>query len=491
MPSSIESFAPPAVWKLFAGMSAVPRPSKKEDRIRAHMTEVAKSLGLSVKQDKPGNLLIEVPATKGHERAAPLLLQGHLDMVCEKNSDVQHDFDREGIKLVMDKTKDGKPVVRADGTTLGADNGIGVCLALAAASSPDVVHGPLEILLTFDEEAGMTGAKNVEPGFFKSRRMINLDSEEDDTIYIGCAGGTDVNLLFEASPAPIEGGLKAARLSVSGLRGGHSGGDIHLNRGNAIKVLAQTLVDSGVETIQIVEIVGGSKRNAIPREASALLLGSAGAIELLRASAKKVQAQTIADNAEEKCVIKLEESKLPSAALSTHDSRRIIQALAALPSGVLGVFPDIPGLVQTSNNVSTIEMTAFGGKPTIIVGCLARSASEVQMERINQQIASIGRLAAAHIETANEYPGWNPDIHSPTLKVCQEIYKRVFKHEAKVTAIHAGLECGIIGRRVGGMDMVSFGPTITGAHSPDERVYVESVAKIWEYLKAVLAELAR
>lgn len=488
MSANIESLQPSLVWQIFSGIAAVPRPSKQEERIRAHVKQFAESKGLKVREEAIGNLIIDVPATKGHESAPITVLQGHLDMVCEKNSGTAHDFDKEGIKLLTAKdAKSGEPIVRADGTTLGADNGMGVALALAAAVDPSVVHGPLEILLTIDEEAGMSGAKALTPQSFKGKRLINLDSEEDDAIYIGCAGGCDTNLTWRMKTGPVDSGLESCRVFVEGLRGGHSGGDIHEGRGNAIKLLGRVLLKGG-EGLRVATIDGGSKRNAIPREAHAEVAGVSGFIKLIENAAKLVEQEARADSYEAGVRIRVEKSKVENAA-GAEDTRALLSAVAALPSGVLGMHPKVPNLVQTSNNVSTIE-TQSGSGMEIMIGCLSRSSSASRLEETKLQLAAIGRLSGAAIENGNEYPGWEPDIDSPLLAKCKSVYERLFREAPKVLAIHAGLECGIIGQRVGKMEMVSFGPHITGAHSPDEQVYVDSVAKSWKYLQAVLAELA-
>ncbi len=490
MAQSIESLQPPLVWQIFAGMAAVPRPSKHEERIRAHVKQFAESKGLKVREEQIGNLIIEVPATKGHDSAPITVLQGHLDMVCEKNSGTAHDFDKEGIKLLIDKEqKTGEPIVRADGTTLGADNGMGVALALAAALDPAVVHGPLEILLTIDEEAGMSGAKALTPQSFKGRRMINLDSEEDDAIYIGCAGGCDTNLTWRLGLSAKGDSAESCRVIVEGLRGGHSGGDIHQGRGNAIKLLGRVLSRIGSDGLRIASIVGGSKRNAIPREAHAELLGPGGITAQLQKAASAIEQEAKADSFEPQVRIRVEKAEIDKAA-SAEQSAALLAAIAALPSGVLGMHPKVPELVQTSNNVSTVETKPAGGTIDVVIGCLSRSSSNSRLDETKRQLAAIGILAGATIEIGNEYPGWEPDLDSPTLAKCKGVYERLFGHPPKVLAIHAGLECGIIGQRVGKMDMVSFGPHITGAHSPDELVYVNSVAKSWKYLQSVLAELA-
>ena len=486
MPSEIESLEPKAVWRFFSGLAAVPRPSKQEQKIRAHVKQLAESLKFKVREDSVGNLLIEVPATKGREGAPPTLLQGHLDMVCEKNSGTKHDFDHDPIRLVLDKAADGKQIVRADGTTLGADNGIGVALALAAATDPASVHGPLEILCTIDEEAGMSGAKAITAGFFKGRRMLNLDSEEDDAIYIGCAGGTDTTLIWTLPTSSLPAGAEVCRITVAGLKGGHSGCDIHLNRGSAIGLLVQCL--QAVSTPQLASIEGGSKRNAIPREAAATIAGPKGLAARLTDATKAIQAEAIA-NGEANCEIKV--SPAPSSpAISVEDTRLVLDAIAASPHGVLAVVPDIPGLVQTSNGTTTINSAGSSGSLRIEVGCLSRSSSKSDMNAALRKIAAVARLAGAQAECANEYPGWSPNVNSPTLAVCKKAYSRVFDHSPRIASIHAGLECGIIGEAVGGMDMVSFGPNISGAHSPDERVDVASVGRMYRYLLAVLADLA-
>lgn len=495
--SQIETLEPKPVWRFFAGMTAVPRSSKSETKIRAYVRDAAAKRGLTVHEDEIGNIVIDVPATAGHENAPITVLQGHLDMVCEANSGTDVDFDNDPIRPLIDVDKrSGETIVRADGTTLGADNGIGVAMAFAAATEPDVIHGPLELLCTIDEEAGMSGAKGLTPDSFKGRRLINLDSEEDDAIYIGCAGGADVTLRWQLTTQPLRAEAEVCRVTVAGLRGGHSGGDIHLNRANAIKLLARTLRGADLDHLHLATINGGSMRNAIPREASAVLAGPAGAADALRRSADIVQRETIDAAGEAKCKVRVEMLSANDAArvASDDDSRRVLDALAALPSGVLAVVPEIAGLVQTSNNVSTISSTspsAAGSTLDVEVGCLSRSSSATQVRATIRQISAIGRLGGAAVELGNDYPGWEPNFDSATLATCRQVYEQLFGEAPGVTAIHAGLECGIIGERIGGMDMVSFGPRIEGAHSPDERVYVASVQKSWKLLKAVLAELAR
>ncbi len=491
MTTTLETLEPKLIWKLFRGLSAVPRPSKHEEKIRAHLRDLAKEHGLSFCEDDAGNLVITVPASSGHEHAPITVLQAHVDMVCEKNSDTEHDFDNEGIHLVLDTDAAGETIVRGSGTTLGADNGIGVAMALAAALDDSVVHGPLEILLTTDEEAGMTGAKALTPQSFKGRRMLNLDSEEDDALYIGCAGGCDTNLTWTLTPEQTDGTGETAAILVSGLRGGHSGCDIQENRANAIKLLTQVWLRSGVDGLRLGEASGGSKRNAIPREAHAIVYGPTGMTAALTESAAKVANDARDASREPDATIVVRSAEPPAHALNAADSARVLAAWAALPQGVLGTNPSVPGLVQTSNNVSTMSITLPNtGEGRVAVGCLSRSSSVYWNSVTLAQVAAAGRLAGAVVTTDNEYPGWEPNIDSALLATTRRVYEKLFGSTPEVAAIHAGLECGIIGKLVGEMDTVSFGPRIEGAHSPDERVYPESVVKSWSLLRAVLADLA-
>lgn len=493
--SGVTQLEPTTVWECFAGIAAVPRPSKSEQKIRAHVRALAEQHKLKVREDRIGNLVVEVPATPGHEKAPVTVLQGHLDMVPEKNSGTAHDFEKDPIRLVVDRDPaDGRQIVRAEGTTLGADNGIGVALAFAAATSPEVVHGPLELLLTCDEEMGMTGAKALTPDFFRGRRMLNLDSEEDDAIYIGCAGGMDTVLTWRLPILPRKSGEEACRVTVSGLRGGHSGGDIHENRGNAIKLLVRTLLGANQSALRLATITGGSKRNAIPREATAVVCGPQGCLAAIQSSAGRVQAEAAAESYEPNVTIAVAAAPNEEApgAISADETHRLLLALCALPHGVIGMHPKVAGLVQTSNNVATISSAREGdGALKIEVGLLSRSSLQSLLHGVAAQLAAVGKLTGAEIQQGGEYPGWEPNVDSPLLATCRSVYERLFGHSPRVLAIHAGLECGIIGERVGKMDTVSIGPTIKGAHSPDERVYVESVQKSWKFLVAILAELAR
>ncbi|MBI5865648.1 MAG: beta-Ala-His dipeptidase [Planctomycetes bacterium] len=485
---TIETLQPQVVWKIFSGIAGVPRASKKEQRVRAHVRAFVEQHGLNAVEDRAGNLIVRVPASAGCENAPITILQAHLDMVCEKNTDTVFDFDTQGIRMRVESDREsGEPVVRAEGTTLGADNGIGVAMALAAAVSPELRRGPLELLLTVDEEAGMSGAKGLDASLLHGRRLLNLDSEEDDALYIGCAGGSDNSLIWEV---PLLGAAEAqaATVSISGLRGGHSGTEIHLNRGSAVKLLARLL--RTCDDVRIAALAAGSKRNAIPREARATVCGPAGLLDTLRTQAVRLQQEASSNNGEKECRIRVEPAPPAALAISSGSARTLLRTVLGLPHGVQAVIPDIPGMVETSNSVSTIQAAAEDGNLRVVVGCLSRSSSMAALASLGEQIRAVGELAGATVQQGNSYPGWQPNAKSPTLAVCRRVYERLFGGAPHVAAIHAGLECGLLGERVPGLDMVSFGPHITGPHSPAEQVFIRSVEKSWNYLRAVLAEIA-
>ena len=488
--SAIDSLEPRPVWQFFAGIAAVPRPSKKEERIRQHLSQVAQSFGWTTAIDAVGNLVAKVPASPGCEGAPTVVLQAHMDMVCEKNSDTVHDFDTEGIRLLVETDAHGKQIVRADGTTLGADNGIGVALAYAAGSVAGVVHGPLEILITVDEEEGMSGASGLDPAILTGKLMLNLDTEEDHSIYIGCAGGcfADYRLADRAEPLGDRGLYK---LVVKGLRGGHSGGDIHEGRGAATVLLARTLAAAGSE-FGLVAAQAGSKLNAIPREAWAVVAGAPELGEGLRQAAARLTAAGRAESFEPGLSIEVETVQDAEAGvLPVAASRRLLQLLLALPQGVIGMHPRIPSLVETSNNVATLKSRRDGQELVFEVGLLARSSAESRMDELVAKLEALAALSGSEVRFSSRYPGWAPNLDSKVLALCRQVHQQLFGSEPKVAAVHAGLECGILGERVEGLDMVSIGPRIEGAHSPDERVWVESVDKAWLYLKALLAALAQ
>lgn len=492
--SAIEKLEPRPVWRLFAGLSAVPRPSKKEERIREHLEQVAAANGWKTRVDAIGNLIVKVPASPGREDAPTVVLQAHMDMVTEKNSGTVHDFDKEGIRLVVDRDDAGETIVRADGTTLGADNGMGVALAFAAGSESEVVHGPLELLITVDEEEGMSGAANLDPTAIDGRLMLNLDTEEDHAIYIGCAGGCFADFSLRAAAEPLAG-RATFKVSVSGLRGGHSGGDIHEGRGAATLLLARTLDAAGAD-FAFVATQAGSKLNAIPREGWAVVAGDAALGGRLEKAAAKIAADGRAESYEPALEIRVEPADAQGAGaedgvLPAAASRRLLELVLALPQGVIGMHPRIPALVETSNNVATLSHRRDGVQLVFGIGLLLRSSAESRMDELVARLEALARLAGAEVVFNSRYPGWAPNLDSPVLAICRRVHQELFGKEPKVAAVHAGLECGILGERVPGLDMVSIGPRIEGAHSPDERVWVSSVGKSWDYLKALLAELAK
>lgn len=477
---------PKNVWKYFEELSAIPRPSKHEEAAGDWVVKVAEEHELKYKRDEVGNVVISVPATKGHEKAPGTVLQGHLDMVCEKNSGTEHDFMKDPIKLVLKGD-----TLTADGTTLGADNGIGVAMGLALIDEKEAVHGPLELLFTIDEETGLNGANGLKPRFLKGTRLLNLDSEEEGEIYVGCAGGIDTTLTFQVDRGERTHGQDAYTLHIGGLRGGHSGCDIQEGRGNANRCLARCLqaFEDASLPYGLAEINGGSKRNAIPREASALLYLDGKSVDKAGEIAKKLQATLREELKRVDAEVTITLSKASEAGLPplADGSRvRMVTFMMALPHGLISYSREIQGLVETSTNFATIETT----KGTFIFGTSQRSSVESQLDWAAQWIGAIGRSAGAKVIQSDGYPGWEPNLDSKLLAATLKTYNRIFKKEPTPKAIHAGLECGIIGSKYPGMDMVSLGPDITNVHSPDEAVSISSVERTYDFLLALLKDLA-
>jgi len=480
--SFVADFEPQAVWRHFDRILTIPRGSGDEGRMRDYVLQVAAARGLQHQVDGTGNLLVRVPASPGREQARTVVLQGHLDMVNEKDSDIAHDFDRDPIKPQLKGE-----YLTASGTTLGSDNGIGVATMLALMESDDMVHGPLELLFTIDEETGLTGASGLDASLLSGRTLLNLDSEEEDTLTVGCAGGADLGLELPVPAEPAPGGA-GLRVRLRGMHGGHSGVDIHLQRGNAVKLLARILHAAVHEQpFRIASLEGGNKHNAIPREAQAVLV-TEGDIAALRAA---LQAEFDAVKAEYAVAdagmtLELADAGGPAAAWSAEVSVHALHLLETLPHGVLAMSQDIEGLVETSTNLATVAVK----EDTLVIGTSSRSSVASALRSVQQRLRAIAHLAMAKVEERNGYPGWKPDMQSPLLGVVREAYGEVYGSEPQVGAIHAGLECGIIGEKVPGMDMISIGPQIEYPHSPAERVRVPSVARFWELLRAVLARLA-
>ncbi|MCC6738170.1 MAG: beta-Ala-His dipeptidase [Planctomycetia bacterium] len=484
MPSTYDQLEPRAVWKLFADIDRVPRGSGNETAVMAMLEKRAKALGHRTKRDKVGNLLISVPATKGREKSPTVVLQGHVDMVCEKNASSSHDFSKDPI---VPRVK-GEWVV-ADGTTLGADNAIGVSLALAAAEDPAVAHGPLEILLTVDEERGLTGAQKIAPAFVSGRTLINIDSEDDRTVTISCAGMQESLLEFEAPRARVAAGWKGLEVFVTGLKGGHSGLEINRNHGNAIRILARALLAGAAKTpLRIASVDGGNKRNAIPREAKAVVCVPAKGAAALKKAAESAVATIRAEEVagiDDGLEIRFADAA-PKDAWSEKDSARLSSLLGALPHGVVAMSATVPNFVESSTNLAVV---ATRGKKAEIC-CTSRSSVNSSLDQMALQHASIAALAGVKCRQAGRTPGWKPDPGSAVLGVVKAQYERVFGRPAEVVGVHAGLECGTLREKYPGLDAISFGPDIEGAHSPDERVRVESVGRIYRLLAAVLGAMA-
>ncbi len=488
MSSPLDKLEPRLVWKHFDAIRQVPRPSKHEERIAEHVVGWGKSVGLATGRDATGNVLVKVPATPGHEKAPVIVLQGHLDMVPEKNSDVTFDFEKDAIqaRVVGD-------YVYATGTTLGADNGIGVATAMAVAEDPAVVHGPLELLFTVDEETGLTGATQLDPGLLSGRTLINLDTEEDAALYIGCAGGADTHAAFTVTREDALASTVPVRISVRGLRGGHSGVDIHENRGNALKFLVRTLAAvrrAGIE-FGIVSIAGGSKHNAIPREADAVVrvaTSSEGALRATVNEAARVLKEEFGeiDPGQRLECATLAELPENRKVFIRFDNERLLDALLACPHGVLAMSRAVPGLVETSNNLAVV--TTEGNAVSVVTS--SRSSVMPSLAATTEQVGAAFRLGGAEVEHLEGYPGWKPNPNSIVLNRALAVYEREFGDKPAVKAIHAGLECGLIGEKYPGMDMVSMGPQIESPHSPDERVQISTVGRFYRLLSETLKELA-
>ena len=482
--NAIADLNPKILWQRFYEISQVPRPSKKEEKIRVFLKNLLKELKTEFKEDKVGNIIAYVPASKGYEKAPTVVLQGHIDMVCEKNKDKKFDFENDPIQL---KKVDGW--ITADGTTLGSDNGIGVAAALAVITDTDVIHPPLELLFTVDEETGLTGANNLEKGTLKGKTLLNMDSEEDGAFYVGCSGGVDTlgsfKIEYEKSPT----GYKVYELMVTGLKGGHSGLDINTGRANGIKQLGRILNSIKTFNVKIASIDGGSLRNAIPREAEAVLLiddKKVGEVEkTVREMEKKILNEFKTPDGGFKVILKTSDSNHANVFTDSF-SEKLIDTILALPHGVIAMSPDIEGLVETSTNLATIKI--LGDK--LVIGTSQRSSIDSAKDYIASSVASILKLAGAEVELGDGYPGWKPNLDSELLKISKDVFKKLFNTEPEIKAIHAGLECGILESKNPGMDMISFGPTIMGAHSPDEKIKIETVEKFYNLLKGILKRLS-
>lgn len=479
----VSDLDPQALWRHFDHILTIPRGSGEEGAMRAYVLAVAERAGCAHRTDGVGNVVVSKPASAGRSGQATTILQSHLDMVNEKNSATVHDFGKDPIRPVRDGA-----FLRADGTTLGSDNGIGVAAMLAVLEDKTLAHGPLELLFTVDEERGLTGASGLEAGLLSGSRLINLDSEEEGILTVGCAGGANSELVLDLTSAPVAAGSTALRITLAGLKGGHSGVDIHLQRGNALKLLARAVLAGG-STPRFAEFGGGDKTNAIPRESSALVVVPEADAAAFKAAAL-AELKAIEDEyrpAEPGFTYAVTEADAPAAAWDAATSTLVLRLANALPHGVLAMSYDIPGLVETSTNLARIRVEA-DGKLHLIASNRSSVASALTYTR--RRVRAIGELAGAQVTELDGYPGWKPNVHSPLLEIVKKAHVEALGFEPKVGAIHAGLECGIIGEKRPGLDMISIGPTIQFPHSPDERVEIDTVGRFWGLLTKTLAALA-
>jgi dipeptidase D len=485
MSTAIRNLAPKEVWNMFADLNAVPRPSNKEARVIQFIVDFGKNLSLETFVDKVGNVIIKKTATNGLEDRKTVVLQSHLDMVHQKNSDTIFDFDKEGIKMVVEGDW-----VTADGTTLGADNGLGVASIMAVLASTEIEHPNLEALFTIDEETGMTGAMGLESGVLKGAILLNLDTEEDNEIGMGCAGGVDITATGTYKEEEVSEDLIAFSISIKGLNGGHSGMDIIKGLGNANKIMNRLLFDGFTNFgLRISEINGGSLRNAIPRESFALVTIDKVSKEafLLETNALIQIIKEEFSSIEQNLHINIQETKHPDKVMELGVQEGFLKSIYAAFNGVYRMSPDIEGLVETSNNIARVIVK----NGQIKIGCLTRSSSETNKADLANSLKAAFELSGFDVELSGEYPGWQPNIKSEILDIVSNLYENLHGEKAKVEACHAGLECGILGQNYPEIDMVSFGPTIRGAHSPDERASISSTQKFWKFFIEILKNIPK
>ncbi|MDR2841390.1 MAG: aminoacyl-histidine dipeptidase [Paludibacter sp.] len=483
METDIRTLKPQALWNYFYGLTQVPRPSGKKEPIATHIANIGKSLGLETLRDEIGNVLIRKPATAGLENRKAVILQAHMDMVPQANSNINHNFETDTIKARID----GEWVTATD-TTLGADNGIGVAAALAVLAANDIPHPALEVFITVDEETGMFGAFGLQPNFLKGDILINMDSEDEGELYVGCAGGLDANIEFDYKQVPVPEGDVALKITLTGLKGGHSGVDIHLQRANANKLIFRFLKTAIAEyEARLASIEGGNLRNAIPREATAVITVPEDAVddvlEFVNSTTKLFRTEFA--GVDDDISLTVEQVALPAGLLPEEIQDDLINAVTICYNGVYRFIPELPSVVETSNNLAIIK--SDGEK--IEVKCLLRSSVESRKEELASMIESAFLLAGAKVSFSGAYPGWKPNLDSPILKKMQEIYNSKFGKDPKIMIIHAGLECGILGTHYPAMDMISFGPTIRYPHSPAEKVNIKTVEMFWDFLKETLKNI--
>ena len=477
--SEVRNLEPKSVWNHFEDLNATPRPSKKEERVIKFMEDFGDRLGLKTYTDPVGNVIIKKKATTGMEGRKTVVMQAHLDMVHQKNSDTEFDFNSEGIISYIDNDW-----LKAKGTTLGADNGMGVASIMAVLASKEIPHPAIEALFTIDEETGMTGAFELEQGILDGKILLNLDTEDDDEFSIGCAGGIDTNTFYEYNQVPAIVGSKGYRISITGLKGGHSGMDIHLGRGNANKLMNRLLFDTDQFGLRLAEIDGGSLRNAIPRESFSIIsiLDETYLKEFeTRASILKSEYKFIESDLD----ITIQPCENPTHVMSINDQTKLTHAINAVQNGVYCMSATIPNLVETSTSLARVIVK----EGEFRTQSLQRSSVESAKIDVANAVGSVFNLMGCMVEHTGSYPGWEPNPNSEILKLMIDKYGRLFNEAPKVQACHAGLECGILGEKYPSWDMISFGPTIKNPHSPDEKVNIKSVQKFWSFLKDVLKDI--
>ncbi|MDR0972302.1 MAG: aminoacyl-histidine dipeptidase [Bacteroidales bacterium] len=480
--SEIKNLEPKNLWNNFDMICSIAHPSKKEDKLRDALVLFAKTHNIECKVDKVGNIIMKKPATKGMENKRGVILQAHIDMVPQKNSDISHNFETDPILPWIDNAW-----VRAKGTTLGADNGIGVSAILAVLEDESIPHGDIEALFTIDEETGMTGAFGLEPNMFKGDILLNLDSETEGELYVGCAGGIDGTFVFDFKKESIPAGYSAFTLNVKGLKGGHSGMDIILQRANANKVLFRLFYALEELQLRISSIDGGSLRNAIPREAFSTILIPTDKVAQAKEKISSVEQEIKKEYSlvEPSIEISLNPTALPKDIMDLDTQKRLIRSIYACPNGVIRMSDSMKDLTETSTNLAIVKSE----ENTIKISCLIRSSVDSAKMDLATMMESVFALGGAKCKFEGGYPGWKPNMDSPILKTMQKTYEDLYGVTPKVMAIHAGLECGLLGGVYPSWDMISFGPTIMNPHSPDERVNIESVQKFWDYLNATLKNI--
>jgi len=479
--SILKELKPEIIWTIFEDICKVPRPSKKEDKIIEYLLNWAKKHNIEAKRDEIGNIVMRKPATKGKENVKSVIMQSHMDMVCEKNNDVNFNFETDAI---VPRIEDGW--VYATGTTLGADDGIGMAAQMAVLISDNISHGPIEALFTVDEETGLTGAFALKPNFFESKTLINLDSEDEGELFIGCAGGIDTLATFDYHTEAVPSGHKAFKIEVKGLNGGHSGDEIHKGYGNANKIINRILWDADKFDLRLANIDGGNLRNAIAREAIATFAIKEDSVNNFQTYfdqfSKDIKAEL--KTTEKRLELILTETEMPNVVIDENTQYNLLNALYACPHGVIEMSRDMENMVETSTNLASVKI--IEDKNEIIVTTSQRSSVESSKHDIANMVESVFILAGAKVEHGDGYPGWAPNTDSEIMRISADSYKKLFNKEPIIRSIHAGLECGLFLEKYPDLDMISFGPTLRAVHSPDERINIETVDKFWKHLIDVL-----